>query len=95
MKPRITVTVDRSDNGEPVAVEIYVNPAGRDHLMEQLAALDSSHEHFHMFSRAWGSDELGQNAYDPQKPVVHHLKVLFRLDEWDQEFFPHVMKDQE
>ena len=94
MRSRITVVVDPSPDGAPDKVEIYLNEAGLAKLLDELRGLSEQNDHFHMFTEDWGSDELMNRAYSPSQHVVHHLKVLFRPDEWDSRYFPHVMGEE-
>ena len=39
---------------------------------------------------------LQTKAYVPESEVVmEHVKMMYRLDAWDEEYFPHVMSDGE
>ena len=93
--PRITVTTTKGDDGEPTEVLLYVNPEGRDLLVRELMRLDPTNEHFHLMGASWGVGNLREIAYAADETALPHLKVLFRLDEWDQQYFPHVMKDDD
>ncbi len=95
-KPRITFGVKKDEQGEPVEVLLYVNRAGRDQLVAELQNLSEQSDHFHM-----QPDELipevliGDVPYEAGEVMPSHVKVMFRPDEWDRQYFPHVMKDDE
>ena|ERR1051325_2638931 len=91
MGPRITI--NRNKDGE---VEIWINESGRDLLVKELSELNNRNDHFHL-------SEYGSNVGIPMRSKPYHStdeiftsgKVLLRLDEWDAEFFPHVLDDSE
>jgi hypothetical protein len=88
MPARVTISV-KSD-GE---LEIWLNPEGRDQLVHALQALNVSKDHFHLGT--WGGDiELSAVSYRPTDKIVDTAKVLFRPDEWDQRYFPHVVANE-
>lgn len=88
MKPRITISV--TEGGE---FEIYLNETGRDRLVEELQRLDKSWDHFHLAPEGFDMDvDLQSTSYDAKHRVYDWGKVLFRPDEWDAEFYPHVME---
>ncbi len=86
---RMTIAMDVDPDGE---LRIYVNPEGREWLVKELQRLSAENDHFHLFSPEWGGDDLNNVPYDDKDRIVHGAKVLLRLDEWDQQYFPHVMK---
>ena len=92
MKPRITFSI-KPDG----AFDISLNEAGRALLIQQLQALNERREHFHLDHNDWegGADHtdvpLAAVPYDPQDRVLRNGKVLFRPDEWDLKYYPHVM----
>ena len=87
MKPRVTVS--RTSDGE---LEIWMNREGRDKFVAELQRLGEHSDHFHL-----GPDEdtaeflLSTVAYRPTDEVISYAKVLFRPDEWDRKYFPHVL----
>lgn len=92
-KPRITVSL--TPDGD---FEIALNEAGRDLLVSELQRLDRRWDHFHLDH--YVEPEL-QDATDVALAVVPYSegdrvllsgKVLLRPDDWDREYFPHVMK---
>lgn len=89
-KPRITCVV--TSNQE---VFFYLNPEGRDLLVKELLRLDEQWEHLHIQPEEWTVDlPLQAKAYAPdQETAVHHVKIMYRPDAWDEEYFPHVMKE--
>ncbi|MBL8703704.1 MAG: hypothetical protein JNM30_02615 [Rhodospirillales bacterium] len=86
MKPRITVNM--TAQGE---FEVWVNPAGRDLLVQELQRLNEKHEHFHLGPESIGDVEICSRPYRPDDRILDYGKVLFRTDDWDRQFFPHVM----
>jgi hypothetical protein len=95
-RPRITVVVKKDQQGEPAEVYLYLNPEGRDQLVAELQHLSERSDHFHM-----QPDELVAEVplcgipYESDELVPGHVKVMFRPDDWDRQYFPHVMKDDE
>lgn len=86
-KARITIEIS---NG---FVDIYLNPEGRAALVEAINAMDADNEHFHLGPQDGYHDvATSAVAYYPDRTVAEWGKVYLRLDEWDQEHFPHVMK---
>jgi hypothetical protein len=95
-KPRITLQFQMGPDGTACGAELFVNPAGRALLMDSLNSLSESDDHFHLFSEEWQPDgDLSIVPYDKDATVGHHLKVLFRPDKWDREYFPHLFVDLE
>jgi hypothetical protein len=94
MKPRITFAMRKAGGSDVPSICLYLNPAGRDLLVQRLNALNETDEHFHLQAEDWTFDvPLRQIAYGPEEVVLDDVKVLFRLDEWDSEYFPHVMTE--
>jgi hypothetical protein len=92
MKARVTVCV-RADG----TFEILMNEAGRDLVVKELQRLDRRWDHFHLDHYA---DPEIADATDVALSVVPYRdddtclengKVLLRPDEWDREYFPHVL----
>lgn len=87
MNPRITISTD--SNG---ALEIWLNESGRDLLVRELQQLSERSDHFH-----FGPEELGGEVPVQSRPycegdrIIEWGKVLFRTDEWDARYFPHVL----
>ncbi len=96
-KPRITVSLLAHQNDQTPSVYVYLNQAGRDLLVEALSSLDHINEHLHLQAEDWTIDlPLRSIPYDPSnESVVDDVKIMFRLDEWDRQYFPHVMRDKE
>lgn len=95
MQPRVTVCL-RPDG----SFEILVNPAVRDLLVRELQGLDDSWDHFHLDQYdpelAHATDvPLAAVAYHEGDRVLETGKVLLRPDEWDREYFPHVLNQIE
>jgi hypothetical protein len=37
---------------------------------------------------------IADETYVPEnETVIQHVKMMFRPDAWDEQYFPHVMKD--
>ena len=87
MKPRITISTKA--NG---FFEIFLNETGRDLLVKQLNALDRSNDHFHCAPEDFLHDLAMQDKpYADDDTINAWGKVLFRPDDWDAEYFPHVL----
>jgi hypothetical protein len=84
VKPRITMNL--TAGGE---LEIWVNKGGRDLLVRELQKLNESNEHFHLSPD--GEVATSTTAYSPTDKIIWSGKVLFRTDEWDKQYFPHVI----
>ena len=87
MKPRITINL--TTDGQ---LEIWLNPQGRDRLVAELNRLSETNDHVHLAPDDLGEIELATRPYDPADTVIWGGKILFRLDEWDERYFPHVMR---
>jgi hypothetical protein len=90
MKPRITLNL--TADGE---LEIWLNPEGRDLLVGELQHLNERWEHFHMAAEDMGEVAVSIRPYRPTDKLLQRAKVLFRTDEWDREYFPHVLEENE
>ena len=88
MKPRITMNTDADG-----VLEIWLNEQGRDLLVRELQALSEKSDHFHLGSFGGADVQVKDRAYRPTDTVLHAGKVLFRTDEWDRRYFPHVIED--
>ncbi len=88
MRSRITVSI--AATGE---FEIYLNEQGRDLLVKKLQRLSEKNDHFHLGPSGVGEVEASSRAYRPDDIVKEYGKVLFRTDEWDKQYFPHVLDD--
>jgi hypothetical protein len=95
-RPRITVVVKKDEGGESAEVYFYLNPEGRDQLVAELQHLSERSDHFHM-----QPDELVAEVplravpYESGEIIPWHVKMMFRTDDWDRQYFPHVMKDDD
>ncbi len=86
MKPRITLSTNK--DGE---LEIWLNEAGRDLLVKELAGLNTKNDHFHFGPEEFDGEVPTQSrAYRESDQLLEWGKVLFRPDEWDQKYFPHL-----
>ena len=87
-EPRITIS--RKPDGE---LEIWLNPAGRDRLVRELQALSESNDHFHLGPEEQGGQvPVRLKAYREGDEIIDWAKVLFRPDDWDAQYFPHVLE---
>ncbi|MES2033749.1 MAG: hypothetical protein V4466_06215 [Pseudomonadota bacterium] len=85
MKPRITINMA---DGE---LELWLNEAGRDLLVEQLKGLSARSDHLHLWTWGEGDLPLSDRLYRSTDKIVDTAKIMLRLDDWDREYFPHVM----
>ncbi len=87
MKPRITINTNA--DGE---LEIWLNEAGRNLLVRELQHLSERSDHFHL-----GPEELDGEVPVQSRPyresdrIIESGKVMFRPDEWDARYYPHVL----
>lgn len=89
-RPRMTVQISGQEGAQEV--EIYLNPEARRWLIAQLTKLDRTDDHFHAFSfEEWEGLQLSKVPYDPEDKPACALKMLLRYDDWDAEYYPHVM----
>jgi hypothetical protein len=88
MAPRITL--DLAANGE---LEILLNEEGRDLLVRKLLALNQTSEHFHLGAYDGAEVKLRSQPYGKTDKIILAAKVLFRTDEWDLRYYPHVMSN--
>jgi hypothetical protein len=92
MTARVTIC-QRSDG----TFEILVNEAGRDLLVTELQRLDREWDHFHLDhfddpEIAFATDvQLATVPYNDGDKIFQTGKVLLRPDDWDAEYFPHVL----
>ncbi len=86
MKPRITINITADG-----LLEIWLNEAGRDLLVKELMHLNETSEHFHFGPEGTAEVEVATRPYRPDDTVLEYGKVLFRTDEWDAKYFPHVL----
>ena len=90
----VRVTVCERPDG---AFEIWFNEAGRDLLVKELQRLDQKWDHFHLDhfedpEMEFGTDvPLRATPYNEGDKVFQVDKFLLRPDDWDAEYFPHVM----
>ena len=89
MKPRITIAMTESGT-----LDIMLNEQGRSLLIEELQRLDRSNDHFHLDAPECATDiELRTTAHRSTDKVIVTAKVCLRPDDWDREYFPHVLQD--
>ena len=93
MAARITICICADGS-----FELLLNEAGRDLMIEELKRLDRKWDHFHLDHYddpdiADATDLiLSAIPYRDDDKVIEHGKILLRPDDWDHEYFPHVMK---
>lgn len=96
MTPRVTICLTGDGT-----LEILLNEAGRDLLMNQLRKLDRQWDHFHLdhYSHPDIADAtdiaLSGKPYRQDDSVLKNAKILLRSDDWDREYFPHVFENTE
>ena len=91
MKPRITINTSRE--GE---LEVWLNEAGRDLLVQELQRLSERSDHFHLASEGYDGDVPLQTApYRDGDEIIEWAKVMLRTDAWDAAYFPHVFNAPE
>ena len=86
MKARVTMSVQPDGS-----FELHVNDAGRALLIKKLQGLSEQSDHFHLEHDDDAEVPLSAIAYNAADKVLLTGRVLFRPDEWDQTYFPHVM----
>jgi hypothetical protein len=60
-------------------VFVYLDRAGLDYLIKELSGLRwPTNEHFHMFSEAWGSNELTEERTELTSLPARHVKFFLR-----------------
>jgi hypothetical protein len=95
-KSRITFVINKDDKGDPVEILLYLNPEGRDQLVQELQHLSEQSDHFHMMPDELIAEvPIGAIPYVAREIIPDHVKVMFRADDWDRQYFPHVMKDDD
>jgi hypothetical protein len=76
---RISFEVSPPTSGDDgVEIEVYLDRAGRDRLVRELIGLSDTNDHFHMFSLAWGSDELTEERRTAGTLIGRHVKIYLR-----------------
>jgi hypothetical protein len=94
-KPRITVCVLADGT-----FEILLNEAGRDLMVRELQGLSRRWDHFHLDHIADPELDyitevpLSARPYRNDDKVLESGKVLFRPDDWDREYYPHVLEPE-
>jgi hypothetical protein len=86
MKARITVNMNKA--GE---LEIWLNEEGRDLLVRELQQLSQKNDHFHIMPEPMGDVGVSGRAYRDDDTLIEWGKAMFRPDEWDAIYFPHVL----
>ena len=90
MKPRITIST--TETGE---LEIWINEVGRDLLVKELQHLSATSDHFYFSPEELdGEVPVQSRPYREGDRVLEWGKVLFRPDEWDRKYYPHVLEPE-
>ena len=94
-KPRITFALEKTDDA-PGELRIYLNPEGRNLLVKELAHRSEESDHFHLQDEDWAIEvPLQTRAYVPDREsIVDAVKIMLRPDEWDREYFSHVLESE-
>lgn len=88
MKPRFTISLSKNN-----VIELYINEIARDILIQQLTGLNKTSDHVHL-SANWPAEiELSEKKYTSSDTVFTEAKILLRPDEWDKEYYPHVLEN--
>jgi hypothetical protein len=56
-----------------------------------LQRLNERNDHFHLGSNDSAEVVVSAIAYEPDDKVLEYGKVMFRMDAWDREYYPHVL----
>ncbi len=89
MKPRVTLSL--TPGGQ---FELFLNEKGRDELVKLLATLDKDNDHVHLAPESFGMDvRVSEIPYRKDDRVLSWGKIMFRPDDWDRKYFPHVVLD--
>jgi len=86
----VRITVNLTATGQ---FEIWLNEEGRDLLVRELQHLIEKSDHFHIGPIGMGEVEVCSLPYRADDKVLEYGQVLFRTDEWDKQYFPHVIGD--
>ena len=93
---RITVGVNQESDGIISEVVLYLNESGTNDLIRELQSLSEQSDHFHLFSKMIDDDGiLRTKTYSENEKTSPALKVCFRPDKWDREFYPEVFDDDD
>jgi hypothetical protein len=62
-------------------------------LIQELQRLKRStgNDHFHLGAYEGAEVEMRSVPYDPTDRVIYAAKVILRPDDWDAEYYPHVL----
>jgi hypothetical protein len=86
MSPRITISRNEQE------LIIWINRAGRDLLVRELQGLSERNDHFHFMPEEMdGEVPVRNRPYQDGDEIIEWGKVMFRPDEWDARYFPHVL----
>ena len=64
------------EDGVPEVIEIYLDSAGRDELVNRLKSLRSTSDHTHLFADSWGGEnELAETPRAEGMFAAKHVKI--------------------
>jgi hypothetical protein len=91
MSARITISL--SSGGE---LHIHLNEEGRDLLIQELQRLKKTagNDHFHLGAYEGAEVEMRSIPYNATDSILYAAKVMLRPDDWDAEYYPHVLTPQ-
>ena len=88
--PRITFSLTESG-----VLELWLNNLGRELLIQKLQALDRSNDHFHFDPDGMIDLKVSTIPYRDTDRILDWGKVYLRPDEWDLQYYPHVLSGVE
>jgi len=86
MAPRITISISANDEFEGLSQRRGTRPP-----VKKLQALSERNDHFHLGPDESWEIQISTRAYQADEKIIQYGKVLFRTDEWDRKYFPHVL----
>jgi hypothetical protein len=87
LKSRLTISIDQEG-----VLEIFLNEAARDRLIEELQRLNFNSDHFHLAVGELSEVELRGIPYRASDRIIDSAKVMLRPDDWDRRHFSHVLE---
>lgn len=64
------------EDGIPGVIEIYLDAAGRDDLVNRLKGLCNASDHTHLFADSWGGeDDLAETPRGESMFAAKHVKI--------------------
>lgn len=73
----MTFTVEIKDVQQPdrCEVELYLDREAIEDLIKQISFLESSGDHAHFFTSAWGGNPLTEAKHKDENTLVNHLRI--------------------